>query len=380
MKLFGKPRLWVLCLCGLVLAGCLTLPGQPQRVGPMRLAETRVSGAADPTAMAVASDGRVFYTEKNTGLIRVLGPNGLAETPFAEVPVNFAGQRGALGIALHPDFTTTPRVYLFYTRSDTGVSTNDPQAVFDNRVVYFVANGEVAAGGETFVAALPAAAGVDDVGGQIAFAADGTLLVAMGDLTDSAGAADPNVLVGKILRYNDDGSIPADNPTADSPVFASGLRNPGGLCIDPTDDAVFVIDNGPDGVDEVDRVPAGADLGWPAVTGTANTSAEQDYVAAHPAYVDPLYVTRSDSGLLKGCSFNTSSQFGPSLQNQFFFGQGSERQVMVGEFNTERTAFAEVEPFTIQLASAINDVAFTPAGTLYVATTDAVLRIVAARP
>jgi len=119
MKLFGKPRLWVPCLCGLVVAGCLTLPGQPQRVGPMRLAETRVSGAADPTAMAVASDGRVFYTEKNTGLIRVLGPNGLAETPFAEVPVNFAGQRGALGIALHPDFTTTPRVYVFYTRSDT---------------------------------------------------------------------------------------------------------------------------------------------------------------------------------------------------------------------------------------------------------------------
>jgi glucose/arabinose dehydrogenase len=379
MKLSHK-CLSAVSLGGLALAGCLTWPGQPARVGPGLVAENRVSGAADPAAMAFASDGRVFYTEKNTGSIRVIDPDGLLRTPFAQVPVNYAGQRGLLGIALHPDFPTTPRVYVFYTRSDTGASTNNPQAVFDNRVVYFTANGNVATDGEIFVAALPAGSGTEDVAGQIVFSAEGKLLVALGDLTDSAAAADPASLAGKILRYNDDGSIPSDNPTPDSPVFASGLRNPGGLCIDPTDGAVFVIDNGPDGVDEVDRVPAGADLGWPAVVGTADTSAEQAYAADNPSYVDPIYVTRSGTGLLAGCSFNPSTRYGPDVQDQFFFGQAHDRQVMVGEFNSARTAFAETEPFTTRLASEINAVSFTPAGTLYVALTDAVVRLAPSPP
>jgi glucose/arabinose dehydrogenase len=204
--------------------------------------------------------------------------------------------------------------------------------------------------------------------------------VALGDLTDSAAAADPTALIGKILRYNDDGTIPADNPSPDSPVYASGLRDPGGLCIDPTDDSIFVIDNGPGGVDEVDRVTAGADLGWPAVVGFASSSAEQAYVADRPNYVDPIYVTDAGSGVLAGCSINPSTRYGPNLQYQFFFGQATQERVMVGTFNADRTAFTTVEPFTISLGSAVNDVAFTPAGTLYVALQDAILRLAPTLP
>ena len=301
MKLSHK-CLTVLALPGLLLGGCLTLPGQPSRVGPGLLAGDARQRGRRPQALAFTSDGRVFYTEKNTGQIRVIDQDGLLAQPFAQVPVNSAGQRGLLGIALHPDFPTVPRVYVFYTRSDSGVSTNNPQAVFDNRVVFFQANGSVADGGEVFVATLPATSATTNVGGQIAFAADGTLLVALGDQAESAAAGDPASLLGKVLRYNDDGSIPADNPSPDSPVFASGLRNPGGLCVDPASGSVFVIDRGPDGASEINRVTSGADLGWPAVSG-ANTSAEQAYVAATPAYIDPLYITPSGE-LLTGCSFN----------------------------------------------------------------------------
>jgi len=374
MKLSRK-YLTVLALPGLLFAGCLTLPGQPARVGPGLLAETRVSVAADPSALAFASDGRVFYTEKHTGQIRVIDQVGLLAQPFAQVPVNSAGQRGLLGIALHPDFPAVPRVYVFYTRSDSGVSTDNAQAVFDNRVVFFQAGGNVADGGEVFVAALPVTSATTNVGGQIAFAADGTLLVALGDQAESAAAGDPASLLGKVLRYNDDGSIPADNPSPDSPVFASGLRNPGGLCVDPASGSVFLIDRGPDGASEINRVTSGADLGWPAVSGVANTSAELAYVAAAPTYSDPLYVT-SSGGLLAGCSFNPGGRYGPGVQNQLFFGQAAEQRVMIARLDSPRTAIVGVEPFTNSLRGPIHTLGFTPAGTLYVATANAILRLV----
>ena len=298
-------------------------------------------------------------------------------SPFATVPVNYAKRRGLLGIALHPDFEDTPRVYVFYTRSDTGQATDDSQAVIDNRVVYFEANGNVAAGGEVFITSLPADAGTGRVGGRITFAADGKLLVSIGDITDPTGAASTRLLVGKILRYNDDGTIPADNPMADSPVYVRGLRDPRGLCIDPTDAAPFVLDRNENGRnEEINRVQAGQDGGWPDVVGKASSTAEQTYAAANADYVDPLLDTGSLNVGLIGGSFNPSTRYGPDTELRFFYGEANTRRVRSAELNAARTAFTANELFAHYLPGVITDVAFTPAGTLYVACEDAILRIV----
>ena len=234
-----RPRLLTLCvlptLPALLVAGCLTFPGQtPTLVVAADLrAEYVVRDALFPAALAFAPDGRVFYTEKNTGRIRVIAADVLQPEPFAEVPVNSAGDRGLLGIALHPQFATNHRVYVFYTLSDTGMTTNAPQAVVDNRVVYFEADGNRADGSEIFVAALPAGTTTTNVGGRIAFGPGGELFVALGDLGNESAAQDVAALNGKILRYGDDGSIPADNPNADSPVYAVGVRDVRALSRDP---------------------------------------------------------------------------------------------------------------------------------------------------
>ena len=372
----------VMCVGVLIAAvavstwGCLSLPGEASfLVGSRLRAEYVVSNADYPSALAFAADGRGFYTERKTGQIRVISDGAVRSTPLATVPVNYAGDRGLLGIAVHPEFDTNHRVYVFYTRSDTGQATDDPQAVVDNRVVYFELNGDVADGGEVFVASLPADSGSTRVGGRLAFASDGTLLVAIGDLTDSASASARAVSVGKILRYNDDGSIPDDNPVADSPFYARGLRDPRGLCIESVNGTPLVIDRNDGRHDEVNRVVSGANFGWPMVEGIASTGAELEYVAENPDYVDPILDTgAADPGLVGG-SVNPSARYGPNTRLYFFYGEANTRQVITAQLSTDRATIVGTSVFASGFPTTITDVAFTPAGTLYVACNNAIFRL-----
>jgi len=377
-------RVCVQCAAAVVAAllaagGCLPRSGQmppPINVGQNLQAEYVVSPAAHPAGLAAAPDGRVFYTEKETGRIRVIKDNAPLDQPFAELPVNYAGDRGLLGIALHPDFSLNGRVYVFYTRSDTGVSTNDPQAVVDNRVVYFQAAGDTASGGEVFVASLPAGANTLRVGGRIGLDREGLLFVALGDLTDENSAQNNAFLVGKILRYKADGTIPAGNPIKDSPVFARGLRDPGGLTFDPDTGAPFVIDRNASGDQEINRVQKGSNYGWPDVTGPLSTAAELDFAALNPDYADPIVASGTNPVTWIGAAFNPSAKYGPNTFLGLFYGVQDDGRVLSLELSTARTAAVTTTRFAASLPTPITDLAFTPAGTLYVATQDAILRIV----
>ena len=361
------------------LSGCVPGPGTPPdpiNVAAGLQAQSVVFPAAHPAALALAEDGRVFYTEKDTGQIRVIKDGTLLETPFASVPVNFTGERGLLGIALHPRFQDNGRVYVFYTRSDTGLSTYDPQAVVDDRVVYFTAadpNDDVSTGPETFVTSLAAGTATSRISGLIGFAPDRTLLVALGDFLDAEAAQDPNVVYGKILRYSDDGTIPADNPQPDSPVYALGFREPRGLTFDPDSGYAFVTERSANGLHEINRIQRGSNYGWPIVVGFADTPDELAFVAEHPEYGDPVSVS---TGQLVGAAFNPSTKYGTSWLNKLFYGVNDTARISALELTAERTAAVQSQIFATGLPPPITDIAFTPTGTLYVATEEAVLRVV----
>jgi glucose/arabinose dehydrogenase len=363
----------------LLLGGCPSEPAgtpPPFVAGSKLRAEYVVAAADHPSALAFPEDGRVFYAEKNTGQIRVVKDGVLLEAPFATMPVNFAGDRGLLSIALHPGFKVNGRVYAFYTRSDTGESTDDPQAVVDHRVVYFEAaekGGDVSTGAEVFVVSLPTAGGVERIGGRIGFAPDRTLLVALGDLGHPDSAQDPNSPRGKILRYHDDGTLPRDNPSPDSAVYALGFCEPRGLAFDPDSGAPFVTERSAEGFNEIDRVQSGSNYGWPLVVGWADTPEELDFVAQHPEYGEPI--TQSGT-LYVGAAFNPSGKYGPGLRLRLFYGVSDAARVFSLELSPARTAAVAAQEFAHGFPTAIADVAFTPAGTLYVACADAVLRIV----
>lgn len=365
------------------LSACIPFPGRlPPASFPVAAAldaQTVVAPAERPSAAAFARDGRVFYTEKDTGRIRVISDGRLLDAPFAAVPVNHAGDCGLLSIALHPDFETNGRVYVFYTRSDTGAVTDDPRAQLDHRVVYFEAAGDVAAAGEIFVASVPPGTGTERIGGRIGFASDGTLLVGLGDMTDPPAAQNPELQNGKLLRFADDGTIPTDNPVAGSPLFASGFRDVRGLACEPDGAGVWVTDLNADGSHEVNRAAPATNHGWPSVVGLADGDAERAFADATPDYRDPLVDSGRERVGFVGGAFNPSTRYGPNVRGQFFYGEALSGKVVRLRPNEERTAAAERATFAEGFPSPIVDVAFTPAGTLYVVCADAIFRVAPVR-
>lgn len=346
-------------------------PGDPAGEG-IRIEEV-VPIARFPVAIAFAPDGRAFYTEKDTGLVRVLTPEGqLLAAPFADVPVASSGERGLLGIALHPQFDENGYVYVFYTRSATGEDTRDFGAALDNRVVRFTAIGNVGVE-ETLIFEMPATPGPNHNGGNIHFGPDGKLYVTLGDLNDVNNAQAINVLPGRILRLNDDGTIPADNPFGpQNPTFALGLRNSFDFTFDPVTGGLFATENGTFLHDEVNLLPPGSNGGWPLVEGPAG---DQTINVDFGFYVDPL-VASDGSVAPTGIDFAPDATFGPESQHALFVGEFLTGRVIRYTLNAARDAVVAEDIFARSITGGITDVTFAPDGTLYVLTSTSILRIV----
>ena len=181
------------------------------------------NGINNPTVMAFASDGRIFVAQQG-GSLRVVKNNTLLATPFITLTVSATGERGLIGIALDPDFSTNNYLYLYYTV---------PGSPAHNRISRFTANGDVVqAGSELILLELDALSGATNHnGGAMHFGKDGKLYVAIGENANAANAQNLNTYHGKLLRINSDGSVPDGNPyTTGSEqrkrVWAHGLRNP----------------------------------------------------------------------------------------------------------------------------------------------------------
>jgi aldose sugar dehydrogenase len=235
--------------------------------------ETVVSGLYVPWAMAFAPDGRVFVTER-PGRIRVVRDWKLETEPWATLDVVASGESGLMGIALSPGFARDHHVYVVAT-----VMGGNNRLI--NRVIRFTERDGRGAEPHVLIDNIPAAE--LHAGDAIAFGPDGMLYVATGDITDAAGTRGLTSLTGKILRYTQDGGIPADNPFPNSPVYAQGVRNPQGLAWNERGD-LFATDHGPSGFpserlrrnhDELNAIVKGRHYGWPEVAGM---SSEAEFV------------------------------------------------------------------------------------------------------
>jgi glucose/arabinose dehydrogenase len=224
---------------------------------------------AFPTNMAFAP-GRIFFTEKETGDVRIIRDGRVLPEPFVHVSVEASAERGLLGIALDPDFERDPWAYLYY--SEAGGSAN--------QIIRVRAEGNTAGEVDPLITLLPAVTGYHN-GGDMAFGPDGKLYAVTGEAHDPERAQDPNDLGGKVLRLDPDGSVPRRQPPGpDNPVYALGIRNSFGLCFDPVTGALWETENGPASDDEVNRIVAGGNYGWPDQLGSGGT----------PRFVDPVLV------------------------------------------------------------------------------------------
>lgn len=247
--------------------------------------EVVISDLSFITNLAPSPDGRLFIAEKDTGAVRIVRDGALVPGPFATVRLGSSDREtGLLGLALHPAFPDEPWVYVYFSGDDGR-----------NVLARIRADGDVGSEPEVLLAALPTTAGYHN-GGDLAFGRDGMLYVSTGEAHDPDRAQDPDDLAGKILRLEPDGSVPSDNPSPGSPVYALGIRNSFGLCVDPVRGTLWETENGPDRDDEVNVIRAGANYGWPTHTGAPGADGFQDAVVTWSQVIAPTGCAVSADG------------------------------------------------------------------------------------
>lgn len=226
-----------------------------------------------PTAMAFSPDGWLFICLQG-GELRIISNGILLATPFVTVTTTSAGERGLLGVTFDPNFAVNHFVYVYYSVPTTPIH---------NRVSRFTANGDLAVpGSETVILELDnLSTATNHNGGAIHFGPDGKLYIGVGENANSANSQTLANRLGKLLRINADGSIPADNPTTfqgilGSPsgvnraIWAAGLRNPYTFAFQPGALRIFINDVGQSTWEEINDGIVASNYGWPFCEGVCS--------------------------------------------------------------------------------------------------------------
>ena len=238
--------------------------------GTLRL-EPVLLGLNDVVAMAQASDGRIFFSERATGNVQVINPGWqLASVPFCQVSVQnpIIGEQGLLGLALDPNFVVNQTLYVYYTHLGG-----------TNRVSKLTNSGSGCT--ETVILNNLPTNGTHN-GGVLTFGPDGMLYLFIGDAERPDDAQNPDSLGGKVLRVTSSGSPAPGNPFSSSAnaqkVYSLGHRNCFGITFHPSTGALWISENGPADNDEVNRIVSGRNYGWPIVRG----------ITSNPSYTNPI--------------------------------------------------------------------------------------------
>lgn len=372
---------WVIVAVGaLWVAGCAQI--EPRQIGAQTMREIVLDDLKSPWGMAFISAREVLITEKEGGLVRadlqsgdrvqVAGlPEDIADNIRAEARFD---NGGLFDVALDPDFGAEPWVYLSYSaQSADGITTKIVRA----RLI-----GDTLGDLETLLVAEPFTTGeFFHYGGGLAFGADGKLFVTVGERIYNERDNPPVPIAqdvtdrrGKIYRINPDGSIPDDNPDfgdgAVPGLFALGIRAAQGLTLHPETGELWFSEHGSRQGDEINRLVAGGNYGWPIVT--AGGYRDDDFVPPEPG--DVVFETPVWSWLQTvaptGLVFYAGDEF-PEWEGDLFVSGLSRGSFWRLDFKGDR--IVSVEELFVDDRVRSRDVAVAPDGALYMLT-DTLLR------
>lgn len=382
---------------GRVGSGPDTLPDKAQVLGKsgQRLRVTPLKGLERPWALAFLPDGDLLVTER-PGRLRIVRRNfTLDAQPIGGVPhVLGSAYKGLMDVALHPEFARNHYVYFTYSKLAPGESeTVDWDKLTGPAGIAVLARARYDGGHmltdvrDIFVSNA-ITSGVSAA--RIAFGRDGKIYMSIGAPSYDVGrggvnrvgiaeeAQDPSKHAGKILRLNDDGSVPADNPFAGQAgfqpeLYALGIRNALGLIVHPATGEIMEADHGPMGGDEVNIIKAGRNYGWPLVSYGRAYSGESTMHGSGPFLpepcapgMEPPFIFWSPNIAPGGMAIYTGDKF-PAWKGDLFVG-GLAGTALYRIHLNERGLPGSREPLLSELKQRIRDVRQGPDGLLYLLT------------
>lgn len=325
---------------------------------------TIAQGLEYPWGMAFLPDGRFLVSERE-GRLRLVGDDGLDDEPIIGLPDNMyiEGQGGLLDVVVHPDFEQNKLVYFSYAGSDEGgagtevARANLRDKKLENLEVVFRAD--------------PKTDGQNHYGSRLLFAPDGTLFITLGDrYAFMKEAQNRGNHLGTIIRINDDGSFPLDNPFFGNlnhkpEIYAYGVRNAQGIALRPSDNSIWYHEHGPRGGDELNILKAGSNYGWPEITyGIDYSGAVISDKTDAPGMEQPV-VFWDPSIAPSGMDFYDGDQF-PAWKGDIFLGALAHRHLR--RLKLEGNVVIEQEVLLQDLGERVRDVKSGPDGFLYILT------------
>jgi glucose/arabinose dehydrogenase len=320
-----------------------------------------------PWGMAFLPDGRLLVSQKS-GSIAVLSRDGrrIEQTITGLPRVASQGQGGLLDVALDPEFATTPWLYWSYAESGEGGLSGT--AVARAKLI----NGRLQST-EIIYRQIPKVEGAGHFGSRLVFGRDKSLFITLGDRQKFTPAQDMTQSIGKVVRIQRDGRIPADNPKwkatgARPEIYSLGHRNPQGAALHPGTGVLWLSEHGPQGGDEINRVQAGKNYGWPTASYGCNYGepvGEDCRLGGgkhSPKFVEPLSIWVPRSIAPSGLLFYTGPEF-PKWRNHILMGSLAGTALWRIQFDADREI--KRERLLGELGERIRDVEQGPDGRVY---------------
>jgi glucose/arabinose dehydrogenase len=330
----------------------------------------RNSGLKSPWGMAFLPDGRLLVTQKS-GSIAVMSRDGqrIEQTITGLPRVASQGQGGLLDVAIDPDFAKTPWLYWSYAESGEGGLSGT--AVARAKLI----NGRLQST-EIIYRQIPKVEGAGHFGSRLVFGRDKSLFITLGDRQKFTPAQNMKQSIGKVVRIQRDGRIPADNPVwkaagARAEIYSLGHRNPQGAALHPGTGVLWLSEHGPQGGDEINRVQAGKNYGWPSASYGCHYGepvGEECRLGGgkhSPKFVEPLSIWVPRSIAPSGMIFYTGPEF-PKWQNHILMGSLAGTALWRIQFDGDTEV--RRERLLGELGERIRDVEQGPDGLIYLLT------------